>query len=79
MENLEKYKRAFVEGLDLDISQVESASRIGVEKWDSIGQLNLTAILEDEFVIEFEPDDIMAFDSYAKGIEILKRYGTDLG
>lgn len=41
-----------------------------VERWDSIGQMSLMAIIEDEFQIELEPDEIIAFTSYQAGLDI---------
>ena len=73
MTNLEKYQNAFVEGLELPCESVESATMDTVERWDSIGQTSLMAIIEDEFQIEFEPDEIIAFTSYQAGLDILRK------
>ena len=73
MTNLEKYQNAFVEGLELPCESVESATMDTVERWDSIGQLSLMAIIEDEFQIELEPDEIIAFTSYQAGLDILRK------
>lgn len=73
MTNLEKYQNAFVEGLELPCESVESATMDTVERWDSIGQMSLMAIIEDEFQIEFEPDEIIAFTSYQAGLDILRK------
>lgn len=78
MSNFETYNNAFVEGLDMKLETVASARRGETEKWDSIGQMSLVAILEDEFGIEFDPKDILLFDSYEKGIEILSKYGINV-
>ena len=73
MTNLEKYQNAFVEGLELPCESVESATMDTVERWDSIGQMSLMAIIEDEFQIELEPDEIIAFTSYQAGLDILMK------
>ena len=73
MTNLEKYQNAFVEGLELPCESVESATMDTVERWDSIGQMSLMAIIEDEFQIELEPDEIIAFTSYQAGLNILRK------
>ena len=78
MSNLEKYKNAFVEGLEVDLSEVEGLSMEKCEKWDSIGQMSLIAVLEDAFEIELDPEEVMAFTSYEAGIEILKNHQIDL-
>jgi acyl carrier protein len=38
----------------------------------------LVAELEDRFGIELETDDIIDMSSYAKSIEILRRYGVEV-
>ena len=78
MTNLEKYKNAFVEGFDLDVKEVENASQETVEIWDSIGMMSLIAVIEDSFDLELQPDDIVEFTSYQKGIELLKKYNVIL-
>ena len=78
MTNIEKYKNAFVEGLEIDANEVEGASMEKCDKWDSIGQMSLIAVLEDAFGIELEPEEVMAFTTYDAGIEILKNHQIDL-
>lgn len=77
MTNIEKYQNAFVESLDLKIEDVVNASQQTVEAWDSIGQMSLIAVIEESFGIEFQADDIIALDSYEKGISILRKYGIE--
>lgn len=77
MSNIEKLKEAFVEGLEISIEEVESATMESVDKWDSIGQMSLVAIIEDAFGIEFEPDEVMRFTSFAAGVDILKGHGIE--
>ncbi len=45
-----------------------------VPAWDSVGHMSLISELEDSFDIQFETDDIVDFNSYKKGIELLKKY-----
>lgn len=78
MSNIEKLKEAFVEGLEISIEEVESATMESVDKWDSIGQMSLVAIIEDAFGIEFEPDEVMQFTSFEAGKEILKNHGIEI-
>ncbi|MBR4338237.1 MAG: acyl carrier protein [Bacteroidaceae bacterium] len=78
MSNLEKYKNAFVEGLEVDLNEVEGLSMEKCDKWDSIGQMSLIAVLEDAFEIELEPEEVMAFTSYEAGMEILKNHQIEL-
>ena len=78
MSNIEKLKEAFVEGLEIPVEEVEAATMESVDKWDSIGQMSLVAIIEDAFGIEFEPDEVMQFTSFEVGKEILKNHGIEL-
>jgi len=78
MSNIEKLKEAFVEGLEIPMEEVETATMESVDKWDSIGQISLVAIIEDAFGIEFEPDEVMQFTSFEAGKEILKNHNIEL-
>ena len=72
------YDSVFVETFLIEQTDVEIASTTTVSAWDSIGKLNLVAALEDAFDIELETEDIIAFNSYADGMNILKKYGIEL-
>lgn len=77
MTNIEKLKKAFVEGLEIPVDEVENATMESVDKWDSIGQMSLVAIIEDAFGVEFEPDEVMRFTSFAAGVDILKQHNIE--
>lgn len=78
MSNIEKLKEAFVEGLEISMEEVEGATMESVDKWDSIGQMSLVAIIEDAFGIELVPDEVMQFTSFEAGKEILKNHNIEL-
>ena len=78
MTNVEKYKNCYVEGLELDIETVENASMESVERWDSIGQMSLVALIEDAFSVEFEPEELLTFTTYSSGIEILRKHNIQI-
>ena len=78
MSNIEKLKEAFVEGLEIPMEEVETATMDTVEKWDSIGQMSLVAIIEEAFEIEFEPDEVMQFTSFEAGKNILKNHNIEI-
>ena len=78
MGNIEKLKEAFVEGLEIPMEEVEAATMESVDRWDSIGQMSLVAIIEDAFGIELEPDEVMQFTSFEAGTEILKNHGIEI-
>ena len=74
MSNREKYNKAFMESLDVEECQLSGLSYQDVPAWDSVGHMGLISELEDIFDIQMDTDDIVDFNSYDKGIEILKKY-----
>lgn len=78
MENLERYKKVFMEVFEANEETLgENFTTENVERWDSVGQMALITALEQEFDIMFDIDDIYEFTSYPKGIEILKKYEVE--
>ena len=76
MNNLEKYNSIFIEAFGVDESALNSElTSETTESWDSIGHMNLLAAIEEEFDIMLEDEDLMAFQSYDAGKEILAKYG----
>ena len=54
-------------------TQITINSKIGdIEKWDSLGQINLFMTIEAELGISFNPDEIIENDSIVKIINLLK-------
>lgn len=79
MKNLEKYRKAFEEALEIEEDKVNNDLEYqGIDSWDSVGHMELISELEDAFDIAMETDDIIEFNSYKKGIEILKKYGIEM-
>ena len=78
MTNTEKYTNAFVEALGVKEEQVEGLEYQAVTEWDSVGHMTLIAALEDAFDIMMDTDDIIDFNSYEKGKEILKKYDVEI-
>lgn len=78
MTNKEKYINAFVEGLEIDASVVEGLKYQDIPEWDSVGHMSLIATLEDTFDIMMDTDDIIDFNSFEKGIELLKKYEIEI-
>lgn len=75
MTNLEKYTQAFMEAFDIDEKTAETAAFKEIDAWDSVGHMGLITCIEEAFGIMLEPDDIIDFSSFAKGREILQKYG----
>ncbi len=74
MSNLEKYDEVFMESLSVGKDELSGLSYQSIPAWDSVGHMDLVAELEDAFEITLETDDIIDFNSYEKGKEILKKY-----
>ena len=67
-----------MESLDVEEAQLADLKYQDVPAWDSVGHMGLISELEDAFDIQFETDDIVDFNSYAKGIELLKKYDVEI-
>jgi acyl carrier protein len=78
MTNMEKYQKAFIEALELNVEELEGLTYQGVSSWDSVGHMGLIAALEEEFDVMLDTDDIIEFSSYIKGVEILAKYNIAL-
>lgn len=78
MSNIEKYRKTFVDVLNTSEEELnESFTFKDVAQWDSVAHLALISELEDVFDVMFDAEDILHYESYLNGIEILKRYGID--
>ena len=78
MNNIEKYKSAFLETFNIKDEKLTSLEYQGINEWDSVGHMNLIAALEENFDIMMDTEDIVDFSSFDKGIEILKKYEIEL-
>lgn len=78
MSNLEKYNAIFADTFNVDEASLGADfTSEAVDCWDSIGHMNLLAAIEEEFDVMLEDDDLMSFQSYEAGKEILKKYGVE--
>lgn len=59
---------------ELDIVDTTCSQRT-CEAWDSMGQLNLVAELEDTFDVSLEPEEIGVMKCYDDIVRILKEKG----
>ena len=74
MNNKVKYKQSFADALDVKLDVLKETLKYNeIAEWDSIGHMTLISKLEEEFNISIETDDIVGFDSFKKGIEILNK------
>ena len=75
MNNLEKYNQAFITALAITEDKLtDELSYQDIVEWDSVGHMNLVAELEAAFDIMMDTDDIIDFNSYKKGMELLGKY-----
>ena len=78
MNNQEAYKKVFMEVFGVKESALgDDFAMNNVEQWDSVMQMALVTALEDQFDIMIEIDDIYELTSYAKGMEIVGKYGVE--
>lgn len=77
MTNLEKYINAFVETLAIEPRQVEGLEYQAIHAWDSIGHMELVSVIEEAFDIMMDTDDIIDFNSFEKGKELLAKYDVE--
>ena len=75
----EKYNNAFFEAFDLDKeTDLHQLKYQSIDEWDSIGHMTLMSELEDNFDITISTEDLIQFESYAQGTEILERYSIKI-
>lgn len=79
MSNLEKYTKVFVETFEVDEETAKKLKYQNIDAWDSVGHMGLISALEDAFDIMMDTDDIIDFNSFEKGKEILAKeeYGVE--
>ena len=79
MTNLEKYTQVFVETFDVSADEAVNLKYQDIAAWDSVGHMGLISALEDAFDIMMDTDDIIDFNSFEKGKELLAKeeYGVE--
>ena len=73
MTNIEKYNKSFIEVFEISEETLAGLKYQDIAAWDSVGHMNLIAAIEDSFDVMFDTDDIIDFNSYEKGMEILSK------
>jgi acyl carrier protein len=74
MKNNEIYINAFIEAFEVDEGCVTELKYESIAEWDSVGHMVLMASLEEGFDIMLDMEDIIDFNSFEKGKELLKKY-----
>lgn len=59
--------------LEIGISQITLETTVGdFPAWDSLGQLNILQSIQDEFDIEFEPEEMMDIEDVSDIIKAVE-------
>lgn len=61
---------------ELSESQLEGASLGSLEAWDSVATITLLSLVEEEFGVSFEPEDLARLTSFAKIFDHLETKGA---
>ncbi|MFD1861468.1 acyl carrier protein [Planococcus chinensis] len=78
MKNIEKYRNAFMEALDLEEDEVSEDLALGeTNEWDSLGHMILISTMEDAFDVSLDAEWMTEFNSYRSGMELLNRLGVN--
>ena len=78
MTNLEKYDNLFMNSFKLKKEDLPGLKYRSIKLWDSMGHMNLMEEMEDTFDNSIDTPDVLAFSSYEKGMDILRKYGVDI-
>lgn len=78
MKNIEKYRNAFMDALELEEDEVSEDLALGeTSEWDSLGHMILISTMEDVFDVSLDSEWMTEFDSYQSGMQLLNRLGVD--
>lgn len=79
MTNLEKYDLAFTTCLPIKREQLNDETKyLRTDGWTSLSHYEMMAELEDAFDITLSTTDVIKFNSYNRGKQILKTYGIEI-
>lgn len=75
---MERYIAVFQKVFEVKEERVRNLEYKKDGEWDSIGHMELVTAIEEAFEIMLETEDMIAFTSFQKGIQILSKYGIEL-
>jgi acyl carrier protein len=58
---------------DLAEAEIPNASMASVGSWDSVASINLVTVIEEEFGIQLEPEELEEMASFATVLDLLER------
>ena len=71
-EVLSKVNEIFVDAFDRDDIEIDfDTTAADVEGWDSLMQMNLIEMIEDEFSIRFNMDEVVGMENVGAMIDII--------
>ena len=77
MNSRTRYLECFTEMFEISDNEAKTLEYQAITAWDSVGHMNLISIIEEEFNIEMDIDDITELSSFEKGLKILQKYGLN--
>jgi len=79
MTNIETLQNIFIDVFgDVSSKLGDDFTKDNVDGWDSVHQLNIIALIEDNFDLMLDPEDIIACTSYNSAKEILSKYNVEI-
>jgi len=73
-----KLREAFIDALGIKKDQIaDELAYQGIPEWDSRAHMALIAILEQEFEIMLDTDDILGMSSFKIARETLQKHGVE--
>ncbi|MCI4624585.1 MAG: acyl carrier protein [Candidatus Magnetoovum sp. WYHC-5] len=78
MDNREKLRKLFARELGIDEAVVvDNLTYNTIQEWDSVAHMRLVAAIDDGFDIMLDAEDVIDMSSFAKAIDILKKYNVE--
>ncbi len=75
MNNSEKLYKSFANALNIDMSRLSDDLQYqSIKEWDSISHMMLISVIEEDFGISLDTDDVIDMSSVRKAKEILTKH-----
>ena len=76
MTNKEKYDKIMMDNLRVTQDELPGLKYRGISAWDSMAHMDIISDIEETFKIYLENIDVIKFNTYEKGMEILAQNGV---
>lgn len=77
MTHLEQYNQVFLKLFNVAPEDLPSLIYLR-GNWDSLQHIEMITMMEDTFDISINSTDVILFNSYERGKEILRKYGVEV-